>query len=98
MPNQVPWQANLYTTLAAQRLSYSNEMQKKQIQMLTQSDSAATATTLASTAVRKVLTIPKSLFTIIKIILQTNLFDTDLGGFAEVAWGIINEILRCKNM
>lgn len=42
--------------------------------------------------------IPEVLFITIESVVQTNQFNTDPADYAEVAQGIINEILSCKNM
>lgn len=55
-------------------------------------------TTSASTAVRMIPAIPKALFTVIDTAVQMNKCNTDLGGYADMTRGIINKILRCKNM
>lgn len=58
----------------------------------------ATVTPPTSTAVGMVSAISEALFTAKEALVQTNQYASNPAGYAGVARGIINEILRCKNM
>lgn len=73
-------------------------MENEPSQISTGSGSAAPETTPTSTAEGIVLAIPEILFNTMEYLVQTNLFNNHPAGHTGVAWGIINNILRCKNM
>lgn len=75
-----------------------NEMENESSQTATESGSDATRATSASKAVEMVKAIPETLLTAMEAAIQTNIFNTDPAGYAEVMRGIISKRLVRKNM
>lgn len=64
----------------------------------TGSRTSSTVTKLTSTAVSMVPAISEALFTVMEAAIITNMSNTDLASYASIARGIMNKILRCKNV